>query len=186
MNLRAGAPPLSPCFGDRVGTGNWQLLLHRHKWAGAPGAAVPALQPEYGSARQRGQVTKVAIGAPILLLLPKWESGVRSGSAARPGPQRAPKLRLLGWLSAASRALNIYCPPERGRVRHGEPVRVEEPAPSEAEGTPIAATNLAAHYPLATSHYPLPLSFRLSGGICCRQAASQPKLDYHALAVPLF
>ena len=25
MNLRAGAPPLSPCFGDRVGTGNWLL-----------------------------------------------------------------------------------------------------------------------------------------------------------------
>jgi hypothetical protein len=27
----------------------------------------------------------------------------------------SPKLRLLGWLSAAPRALNIYCHPERGR-----------------------------------------------------------------------
>jgi hypothetical protein len=47
---------------------------YRHKEAGAQGAAVPALQPEYGSARQRGQVTKVAIGAPILLPLPERES----------------------------------------------------------------------------------------------------------------
>ena len=72
------------------------------------------------------------------------------------GPQRAPKLRLLGWLSAASRALNIYCHPERGCVRHSERIRVEEPAPSEAEGTPIAARipRFAIHRPLTTASRP--------------------------------
>src|SRR5664280_2282403 len=67
------------------------------------------------------------------------------------GPQRAPKLRLLGWLSAASRTLNIYCHPERGCVRHSERIRVEEPAPSEAEGTPIA-TRMHGLLPLTTNH----------------------------------
>src|ERR1019366_2304435 len=69
--------------------------LHKHKWAGAPGAADPALQAKYGSARQRGQVTKVAIGAPILLPLPE-----REGCE----------------LSALSRQLIVTCPPERRRL----------------------------------------------------------------------
>jgi hypothetical protein len=46
---------------------------NKHNRAGAPGAAVPALQAKYESVRQRGQVTKVAIGSPILLPLPEWE-----------------------------------------------------------------------------------------------------------------
>ena len=59
------------------------------------------------------------------------------------GPQRAPKLRLLGWLSAAEEI-------GLGSILKGRTfrcavellifvIRVEEPAPSEAEGTPIAA-----------------------------------------------
>ena len=51
--------PLAPAF--------------RHKWAGTPGVAVPALHGKYVSARHRGQVTKVLIGAPILHRVPEWE-----------------------------------------------------------------------------------------------------------------
>lgn len=49
---------------------------YRHEKAGAPGAANPALPLEYVSARLRGQVTKVAIGAAILILFPQRESGL--------------------------------------------------------------------------------------------------------------
>jgi len=59
--------------------GSWRVVTwryqtdYRHNRAGAPGAADPALQAEYGSGRQCGQVTKVSIGAPILRRLPERE-----------------------------------------------------------------------------------------------------------------
>ena len=94
---------------------------YRHKEAGAQGAAVPALQPEYGSARQRGQVTKVAIGAPILLPLPE-----REGCE----------------LSALSRQLSVLgdqrCPPERRRLGV-EPPESKDPIPSDPVVIPSVA-----------------------------------------------
>ncbi len=124
-------------------------------------------------------------------------------------PQRAPVLRLLGWRLQTQKGRSAgrggSCPtskvwvwsamrssyessnwhayfgdaPGRGMTRCGS--RQLSAVSYQLSVTPIAARNLAAHYPLATSHYPLPLSSRPgsprrpSGETCCCQAASQPK-----------
>ena len=101
----------------------WQACwggCYRHKKAGAPGAADPALQAEYGSARKRGQVTKVAIGAPIWTQLPTPAPRARKMIAHRFNGGWKGKESGVPW--GRHRILSWNLPrPSQNRARTGHP-----------------------------------------------------------------